>query len=97
MCVVIGTLIQHVVSGMKDIVPAHEIVGRVTHSYSGSKYVEFKDVITNMLVSHKYENYALNCTFSIHLNERDELLKKKFEKQVSTCCSLLLFACLKFQ
>jgi hypothetical protein len=53
---------------MKDKVSSHEIVRRVTQSYSGSKYIEFKDVINSMLLSYQFDFWSLTATVGIHKN-----------------------------
>lgn len=77
---IIGCLVQILVSNMKDVVPAHEIVRRVTQSYSGSKYIEFKDIIRIMISSSKHDQGTLSCARNIHLYDYAALLRKKFNQ-----------------
>lgn len=78
---IIGLLMQNIVSDMKEVVATHEIVRRVTQSY-GSKFIEFKNVIFNMLSSSAQECKSLQTAVNIHSHDLNNVLKQKFMKQV---------------
>ena len=84
----IGTCTQQMVSSMKDKVSSHEIVRRVTQSYSGSKYIEFKDVINSMLLSYQFDFWSLTATVGIH---KSNLYWHQNQKNVERVCTVEVY------
>lgn len=81
-CILIGSLMQVMVSFMKDVVASHEIVRRVTQGYSGSKFIEFKEVINSMIQSQLEDQKFLLCTARIQAADFQKSLQQKLGLQV---------------
>jgi len=77
----IGQLIQTFMVHMRTCVPPKEIILTVTQAHAtGTRYEEFKDVMTSMIDSYSWETLVQETLVSMHLSDLFTLHMKKYAK-----------------
>lgn len=83
MWIILGYIMQEVMTQMKSVVSSQDIIRRVSTSDAvGSKYVEFKEMMKSMIDSYQYEKVLFDTVVRMHTDDLFHMQRLKSTGQV---------------